>query len=125
MGCGCLLAPLKVVGSILRWCFTSGLKGFIVLGLVVLLGLVGYCQVNRALDGDKLPAETTVTTPSIAEAPYVVTTSSRYYYAAQVEQKDGITTITRYWELWGGKWVKNPGTLTMGKEFGTVTVGKR
>lgn len=118
MGCGCLLAPLK-------WMFTSGLKGFIVLGLLAILLLFGYCKVSDAFSGTQPPQEAVISTPSIQEAPYIVTTSSRYYYVKQVEQKNGVTTMTIYWELYGGKWTKHPGSISLGKEFGTVTVGKR
>lgn len=122
---GCLLAPLKVIWAFLRWTFTSGLKGWIVLGLLVVLVLFGVCKVNSAIQHTKTPVETTVSVPSKTDAPFIVQTSSRYYYAAEVVNNSGVVTMTRYYELFGGKWVFNPGTLKLGKEFGVVTVGRR
>jgi hypothetical protein len=130
MGCGCLLSPLKLIWSFLRWCFSAGWKGWVALGLVSILLLVGTCKVINTVKGVTTPKTattqpTTIPVPSKFQAPYIVTTDSRYYYAKVASQKDGITTMTDYWELAKGKWVSHPGTLVMGKEFGKVTVGKR
>jgi len=128
MGCGCVLSPLKIVWSFLRWCFSAGWKGWLVLGFIIILVLFGLCKANSAIRGVTTPKTTTPTTipaPSKFQAPYIVQTDSRYYYAKTVSQQEGVTTMTDYWELAGDKWVSHLGTLVMGKEYGKVTVGKR
>lgn len=132
MGCGCLIAPLTALWHLLRWCFTTGWKGLLVLVLVVAIALFAYCKVNTAVRGVITPKTTAKTTiaatipiPSKAEAPYVVYTSTRYYYAVKAVQKKGVTTLTGYWEWLDKKWTFNPNILVMDKEFGKVLVSKR
>jgi hypothetical protein len=128
MGCGCLIAPLTALWHFLRWCFTTGWKGLLVLVLVVAIALFAYCKINTAVRGAITPKTTTQTTiaiPTKVEAPYLVKTSTRYYYAFKVVQKDGITTMAGYWSLEGAKWVFYEETLVLGAEFGKVTVSKR
>ncbi len=129
MGCGCLLSPLKVLWTFVRWCFYSGWKGLIILGICIILAIVGTCQVNKAVRGVISPTpKTTIETiavPTKAQAPYIVKTPSRYYFALKAVQKKGITTMTNYWELEKDKWVLHKGILVMGTEFGKVTVAKR
>lgn len=130
MGCGCLLAPLKILGDFLRWCFTTGWKGLIILGICVILAVAGTCQVSKAVRGAITPTPKTtqvteIPTPAKSAAPYIVRTPSRYYYALKAVQKKGITTMTDYWELTQNKWVLHKGTLIMGEEYGKVTVSRR
>jgi len=135
---GCLVGVFKVLFTIvkvaftllfnfLKWCFTSGWKGIMVIGTICVL-LVLIIIVVHTNTGTGIKDKNTITSaaaPTVAQAPYIIQTSSRYYYAAKAETKDGITTMTGYWELTGKTWKYNKGTLVLTKEFGTVTVGKR
>jgi hypothetical protein len=130
MGCGCLLAPLKYLWAFLRWCFTSGWKGVIVLIVVAVIVVVIGVSINNAVTKKSATPTATVpasvaSVPSKFQAPYIVQTPSRYYYAKVVVQKNGVTTMTGFWSLDGKQWVPHTETLVMGKEYGKVTVSKR
>ena len=62
--------------------------------------------------------------PSVSQAPYLVETASRYYYAEAYE-KDGDNTILEgYWTLEDDRWVHKD-RLILTPAFGDVTIGKR
>lgn len=100
---GCLLGIFTIPFAFIKWVFTSGIKGFIVLGAVIVIGLVGYYSITNQGAGEKIQA---ATVPSIQQAPYVIKTSSRIYYAKNYVQKDGVTILTVYWALDDNEWVK-------------------
>lgn len=127
---GCLLLifmPFVLIYKFVRWALSNGAKGWIILAVVVIFGLIGFSVVKSAIThGNSKPAAVSIPAPSSNEAPFVVHTSSRMYYAKQaVKAKDGTVTMTVYWELSGGKWNKNNGTFTLDKSFGNVTIEKR
>lgn len=124
MGCGCLLAPF----SFLKWAFTNGVKGYVILGIVIIALLIGFFVirgvVHDAMTPDPVPAVEQI--PARSVAPYEVTTWSRTYYAKlAVKAKDGIVTMTDYWEFINGKWTLTKGTFTFDKTFGDVSIKKR
>lgn len=128
MGCGCLLMPFQVVGRFLRWCLENRWKGLIVLVIVVIvlvvLGFQIKGMITKATNPDSVfPYSATV--PSVQQAPYIVITESRYYFAREVSKENGITTMVDYWELIGKKWVLQKSTLILGPEFGTTSLRKR
>jgi hypothetical protein len=134
MGCGCLLGP---VVSFFKWCFTTGLKGFIILAVVIVILVVGFVVVKNKISKIGTPAVTTTTTlttpavnlgvPTTKDAPYIVSTTSRYYYCATAitDKKTQITTLTDYWTFNGAAWVKQTGILILGPEYGVVKIKKR
>lgn len=125
MGCmGCFAVPV----NFLKWCFNSGKKGFIVLGITVamLTGATIFIagQVNKSMH----PAgETEIVLPSETVAPYQVTTWSRQYYATTaVKSENGDVTMTDYWELMGDKWRQNKGVIILeASGYGEILIRKR
>lgn len=111
---GCLMAPVQF----LKWCFTNGIKGLIVLGIVVVVVLAGFFVIRSSINAQAQPDKTkptyTINLPSAKEAPYVIQTRSRTYYAAlATKDKAGNVTMTDYWEWLGGKWTQNRGILKL------------
>ena len=113
----------------LKWCVTNGLKGFIILAVVIVIGIVGFNCVQSQMpwNREEKAVEQAIVQqiPTLAEAPYLVTTQSRYYYAVKAVTKNKVTTMTGYYELIGGKWVKRSGILELGQEYGEVRISKR
>jgi hypothetical protein len=131
---GCLLAVFVYPFRFLKYCFTNGWKGLIILAVVIVIGVIGFVVVKSNLPNIGIGTTTTTVktatttiagVPSTNEAPFVVITQSRYYYAKKAVQKDGITTLTTYWEQVGNKWVKFDTTLTLDRMFGKVTIKRR
>jgi len=125
---GCLLMPLKAIWTFLRFCFTHSWKGLVVLAIVIIIGVVAFNVIKGKISGVVSPTTTTATqiaVPTAEEAPYIVQTSSRYYFATEVETLNDVTTMTGYWELVKNIWKFNKGTLILTKVYGTVKVGKR
>lgn len=121
---GCLMAPF----SFIKWAFTNGIKGFIVLGIVLVLLLSGFFVIRHEINSTntKPAASNQVALPSVKLAPYQVDTWSRTYYAAKaVKNKDGTTTMTDYYELLKNKWTLTKGSFTFTKDFGDVKIRRR
>jgi hypothetical protein len=116
----------------LRWTFTNGWKGIIVLVVVIVILLTGFFvirgQINASMNNGK-PAATQIVQnglPTLKQAPYEVSTWSRIYYAAKaIKNKDGTTTMTDYWQVINKKWDLTRGTLILDESFGVVTITKR
>jgi hypothetical protein len=127
MGCLSIFA-LPVL--FFRWCFTNGLKGFIVLGIVLVLVIVGVVAVNSSCNKPE-PKQTkieqlqAVGLPDKTKAPYMVKTISRVYYAKEAKKKDGVVTMTGYWEFINGKWQEQKSIELPESEFGKITVSRR
>jgi hypothetical protein len=118
----------------LKWTFTNGLKGIIVLVVVIVLLLIGYFTIRHYIDESMnqgkppVTASTEITAglPTSKEAPYQVLTWSRTYYAVKaVKNKDGTVILTDYWQVLNKKWVFTKGTFKLDESFGTLTVKKR
>jgi len=137
---GCLVGIFAAPVMFLKWCFTNGLKGWIVLGVVAVVLIIGFMVVKSAwTTSDINPAQikpsatakaptATVQTgiPPIHQAPYMVKTISRMYYAKEAKQVKGMTTLTTYWELIGTEWKPQKQVLELPEsEYGKVTVSKR
>lgn len=127
MGCsGIFVLPFQFF----RWCFTSGMKGFIVLGVVLIMVIVGVVAVNSSCNKSE-PKQTkieqlqAVGLPDKTKAPFMVKTISRVYYAKEAKKKDGIVTMTGYWEFLDGKWREQPSIELLESEFGKITVSRR
>lgn len=126
---GCLLAPF----SFLKWAFTNGWKGIIVLIVVLIMVVVGFFvikgKVDESMKNDSKPAVTATVQPGVPSnktAPFLVRTWSRNYYAVKaVQDKDGSVTMTGYWESINGKWVERKGVLDLDPTFGKITIQKR
>lgn len=126
-----ILAPFRF----LRWAFTNGWKGIIVLMVVIVVVLVGFFVMRHYIaesmnDGKPAPSATPVQVtaglPTAKQAPYEVHTWSRTYYAVKaVKNKDGTTTITDYWEVNKNRWIFTKGSYNLDESFGKVTIIKR
>lgn len=130
---GCLFGIFVWPFRFIKWCFTNGWKGAITgLVLVVIITIGVIVGVNKLSPSKANTGKTTTTTtqvitglPTKKEAPYLVTTATRYYYAEKAtKDKQGIVTLQNYWELIGSKWVKQ-GSLILGHEFGEVSIKRR
>lgn len=96
----------------------------VVVLFVVVLGIVGFTTIKNTIDAGKPDPQVAATVPSKAEAPYLVQTDSRYYYAKEVVKDGDNYILKRYWAYNGSKWVMHPGELVLSKEF-NVKVGKQ
>lgn len=84
--------------------------------IFMLLGIPAYFLNSAATDN----------APSIEEAPWVVQTTSRYYYAESHSEIDGNPSITNYWAYDGKKYTYHEATLEFEKEFwGKVRIQRR
>jgi hypothetical protein len=126
---GCLFFIFAGPVKFLRWSFTHGWKGLIVLVVVVVFLLIGISATRSAVNEASItnpPAAPAIVLPGRNTAPYKIVTSSRIYYAAMaVKAKDATVTITDYWELIRGDWTINKGVLVLDKYYGEVTITKR
>jgi hypothetical protein len=124
---GCLTGLFVWPFRFIRWCFRNGWKGIIALVAAIIIIIVGYVVIHNAV----FPTPTEQTQqqtgiPKAKEAPFIVQTSTRMYYAFQATTaKDGTVTMIVYWENIKNKWTKNPGTLVLDKFYGTVKIYKR
>lgn len=118
----------------LRWAFTNGWKGIIVLMVVIVLVIVAFFVMRHYITesmNDGKPAASTIVQvtaglPTAKQAPYEVTTWSRTYYAVKaVKNKNGSVTMTDYWEVNKNKWIFTKGLLNLDESFGKVSIKKR
>ena len=127
---GCLLIPFKVLGFIFKgiwsgilWCFHSGIKGYVVFAFCVLV--IGFILGSFQ---HSAPAVTTQvkqpSEPTKVQAPFIVTTDTRYFYVQSYEQTTDGYLLTGVWAFEGKKWVKYD-TLRLTRAWGTITIGKR
>ena len=127
---GCLIALLVMPFRLIKWCVTNGWKGWTILGILLVFGLIGFAVIrsSMAVDNNKTPTtEQHTSIPMAKDAPFIVTTSSRTYYAVKTTTtKEGEVMLTGYWEVVKGQWVKNVGILVLDqKTYGKVSISKR
>jgi hypothetical protein len=97
--------------KILRRIITIGISAVIVFLLIV--GAVAYF-INA-----KNP-------PSVQEAPWLIQTSSRIYYASEFSVQNGIQAIRGFWYSNGGRWIFNSGIMTFPQDiFGPISIIRR
>jgi len=113
----------RTVFGVLKWVLSLGARTLIVMAVV---GLVGY-GVLRYFDIIPEFGKTAEdpTTPTAAEAPYVVQTSSRIYYVAEFHEEGSTKVLDRYWELTGSGWVYGEELPLDEGAFGKVEIGWR
>lgn len=136
---GCLLGLILMPYRLIKWGFTSGIKGIITLVIVAVLVLV-LILVGRLVIMDKFQDTFPDTfnggsesqgieldLPGSDAAPYQVVTTSRTYYAATaVQDTNGDVTMVNYWELKGKKWVKTEGVLDLEADtYGRIQIIER
>ncbi len=64
--------------------------------------------------------------PSVQDAPWVVQTSSRVYYAKEINTVKGSPAIRVYWTSDGGGWKKQKTELVFDKKlYGQVAIVRR
>lgn len=130
---GCLLGIFVLPYRFLKWGFTSGIKGYIVLGATVIILLVGFFMIRSSINDQITPPQQQQTyelnLPDRYAAPFKVDTTTRSYYAklAVKDKKTGDVTMTDWWELIGRKWTKNQGVMVLDTaSYGkNITVTKR
>ena len=77
-----------------------------IIGIIVIIVAVAWLGAPCVIRGLNSGGE-----PSVKEAPYVVQTYSRYYFAKQVTGEPPNLTMTGYYSLENGKWVYYKGSL--------------
>jgi len=119
---GCLLMPFTLIGRGLKWCFTNGWKGFVVLGAILLLTGVGYCTCQGVATSDRPDLDRE---PIVQEAPYNVQTVYHYFYANKVGRHGSQITMVRCWEKIGEEWHYSDRITIDSKVVGEIVVSKR
>jgi hypothetical protein len=127
---GCLVGIFVYPFKFLKWAFTNGWKGIIVLVVVIIVLLVGFfvirCDIDKSMNAKPGVTASTPAPPSIEKAPYKVDTWSRTYYAIKAtKDSKGVITMSGYYELIKSKWTLNKSTLILDESFGKVTMEKR
>jgi hypothetical protein len=122
---GCLVMPFVLLGRFLKWSFTHGWKGFAVLGLILVVSGVGYCSYSNTITPADKPATNLDHEPTIQEAPYLVQTFARYFFANRVGKHGTKYTMVKYWELVGDKWRYFDRLTLDPKVVGEIQVTKR
>ena len=128
---GCLLTIITLPFRAVVWLFKTWKwpVAFGVLAAVTIAGVVIFMVATA-----KKPAVSAVTTtttvastiPSDIMAPYLVQTSSRYYYAGKVTVSGTNYVLTPYWYFNDSshQWVKSA-SLTITPNYGKIEVSKR
>jgi hypothetical protein len=119
---GCLLAPFKLIAFIWHsfwkgvfWCFENGLKGFVVVGIaVIIFGII----LGKSCGGSG-PSVTVITTgidlPNKISAPYYVEVNGDGYYTQSYHWQGSLLILDNYWYLKDGKWISGPAYAISGK----------
>jgi hypothetical protein len=78
----------------------------LVIGLVA-AGLISYLSFYKPCFG----------VPSVSVAPFMITTSSRTYYAEKATEASGFVVLENYYESVNNKWERNQSRLYLGPDF--------
>ena len=128
---GCLFGMFVYPFRFFKWCFTNGWKGVIVLVLVFVALIIGILLTRHSVNEANSPKPAAVSIqdksiPAVKDAPYLVKTTSRKYYAVKVvKDKKGVITMTDYYDLINKKWTLIKGVLVLDANYGKVTLDRR
>lgn len=114
-----ILLPFQFI----RWVLSLGLRVLIIMAIVGVGGFFALRYFDILPSNDTLEGVETI--PSTQEAPWIVQTDTRYYYAKTLSEEGGRTVMAGYWELEGDAWVFRGVELTLGSEYGQVRVHGR
>lgn len=95
--------------------------------MVVVLGGIGYGLLNCAgVLSNKSVIELEKGVPSVKDAPYVIQTTTRVYYAKSYQDIGGVVTLHDYYEFGQKGWKKQNHSLPMDREYyGSIKVSAR
>lgn len=99
-----------------------------VLAIFVLVALAGYTWLTFANSAacNNSSESSSGDAPTVSEAPYLVQTNSRAYYALDVAESLNAVTLSGYYEVVKGKWLFRPTLLVLSRAvYGKITVIKR
>ena len=127
---GCLFTiislPFRFVVGLFKtwkWYFACG-----ILAVITIAGIVIFIVATAKKPAAAITTTTTQasTIPSDNLAPYLVQTSSRYYYAGKVTITGADCVLTPYWYFndSSDQWVKSA-SLTITPNYGKIEVSKR
>jgi hypothetical protein len=127
---GCLFTiislPFRFVVGLFKtwkWYFACG-----ILAVITVAGVVIFIVATAKKPAAAITTTTTQasTIPSDNLAPYLVQTSSRYYYAGKVTITGADYVLTPYWYFndSSDQWVKSA-SLTITPNYGKIEVSKR
>ena len=106
-----LSRPFVWLMRLLQWVATHP-RAVVMLAVVVGIAFLAW----RYFGPEPVPPEVR-RAPTVREAPYVVQTTSRYYFAADVELTDDAVVMKGYWEFDGRDWVYHPFSISLDKEL--------
>lgn len=114
-----ILLPFQFV----KWVLSLGLRTLIITAVV---GVVAFFALRYfGILPSEAPAEGVETIPNAQDAPWIVQTDTRYYYAKQIETDEQRVLMVGYWEFEGTEWVFRGVELELGHEYGQVRVHGR
>ena len=100
-----------------------------ILVIIIILAVGGYvfltCSASSGCSNNQ--ASTGKDIPTITDAPFIVQTPSRSYYAVDIVETTNSVTLLGYYELVGGdKWTYRASQLILKRAaYGKITVSKR
>jgi uncharacterized membrane protein (GlpM family) len=128
---GCLFSIVTLPFRAVVWLFKTW-KWYVAFGIMAVITIAGVV-IFMVATAKKSPAVATTTTitqastiPSDILAPYLVQTSSLYYYAGKVTVSGNNYVLTPYWYFNSSshQWVKSA-SLTITPNYGKIEVSKR
>ena len=94
------------------------IRGFIGLVFIAVILFILLGTINHFLPIGK--------PPTITEAPWLIRTASRIYYASEYSLQSGVPSIRGYWTLDGKRYHYHSGTkIFPPSSYGTIIVGRR
>ncbi len=100
-------------------------KALLLVSVVAVVAIIVMGTVNSNKASETLTPQYQVVTPSIAEAPYVVATSSRTYYVIDYTDDGKVLTMNRYYD-YNKKWVLEKIPLALDRSiFGEIRIFTR
>ncbi len=91
---------------------------------MIIVALVGYAWLSFSASHQSNSAGRGI--PEVNAAPYIVQTTSRAYYAVDVNETSVAVTLVNYYETINGKWVYRESQLILRRSvYGQITVSKR
>jgi hypothetical protein len=130
---GCLFSIVTLPFRAVVWLFKTW-KWYVAFGIMAVITIVGvviFMVATAKKPAASIITTTTVTTststiPSDILAPYLVQTSSLYYYAGKVTVSGADYVLAPYWYFNNSshQWVKSA-SLTITPNYGKIKVSKR
>ena len=116
---GCLIMPFKAIWFFVTWLFEK--LRFWAIPVLITIVIIGAVFVKQAT---KPHTPIPTTEPTIQQAPFLVTTPSRYYYAVKTEKVGKNIVLKGYWTLQNKKWIYHD-KLVLTPAYGEPKIERR